>query len=118
MRRIILKSKIHNAVVTQTDLSYSGSITIDELIMEKSDIIENERVQVVNLNNGARFETYVIKGEKGTEMICLNGPTARLGSPGDTIHILSYATMSEDELRGFKPKIIVLNDKNEIIQEK
>lgn len=118
MRRIILKSKIHNAVVTQTELTYSGSLTIDELIMEKSDIIENERVQVVNLNNGARFETYAIKGEKGTEMICLNGPAAILGSPGDTIHILSYATMSEDELRGFKPKIIVLNDKNEIIREK
>ena len=108
MRRIMLKSKIHNAVVTQTELSYSGSITIDELIMEKSDIIENERVHVVNLNNGARFETYVIKGEKGKEMICLKGPAARLGSPGDTIHILSYATMSEDELSGFKPKIILL----------
>ena len=113
MRRIMLKSKIHNAVVTQTELSYSGSITIDELIMEKSDIIENARVQVVNLNNGARFETYVIQGEKGAGSICLNGPAARLGSPGDKIHILSYATMSQDELKGFKPRIIFLNDKNE-----
>ena len=81
--------------------------------MEKSDIIENERVQVVNINNGARFETYVIQGEKGAGSICLNGPAARLGSPGDKIHILSYATMSQDELKGFKPKIIFLNDKNE-----
>ena len=118
MRRIILKSKIHNAAITQTELSYSGSITIDALILEKSDIIENERVQVVNLNNGARFETYVIQGEKRTGMICLNGPAARLCSPGDRIHILTYATVSEEELKDFKPKIIVLNDKNEIIQEK
>ena len=109
----MLKSKIHNAVVTQTELSYAGSITIDGSLMEKSDIIENERVQVVNINNGARFETYVIQGEKGTGSICLNGPAARLGSPGDKIHILSYATMSQDELKGFKPRIIFLNDKNE-----
>ena len=109
----MLKSKIHNAVVTQTELSYVGSITIDGSLMEKSDIIENERVQVVNINNGARFETYVIQGEKGAGSICLNGPAARLGSPGDKIHILSYATMSEDELKGFKPRIIFLNDKNE-----
>ena len=109
----MLKSKIHNAVVTQSELSYTGSITIDGSLMEKSDIIENERVQVVNINNGARFETYVIQGGKGTGSICLNGPAARLGSPGDKIHILSYATMSQDELKGFKPRIIFLNDKNE-----
>ncbi len=113
MRRIMLKSKIHNAVLTQTELSYVGSITIDGSLMEKSNIIENERVQVVNINNGARFETYVIQGEKGAGSICLNGPAARLGSPGDKIHILSYATMSQDELKGFKPRIIFLNDKNE-----
>ena len=109
----MLKSKIHNAVVTQTELSYEGSITVDASLMEKSDIIENERVQVVNINNGARFETYVIQGEKGTGSICLNGPAARLCSPGDKIHILSYATMSQDELKGFKPRIIFLNNKNE-----
>ena len=118
MRRIMLKSKIHNAVVTQTELSYVGSITIDGSLMEKSDIIENERVQVVNINNGARFETYVIQGEHGEGKICLNGPAARLCSPGDIIHILSYATISENELKDFKPKIIVLNDNNEISQEK
>ena len=114
----MLKSKIHNAAITQTELLYSGSITIDALILEKSNIIENERVQVVNLNNAARFETYVIQGKKGTGMICLNGPAAKLGSSGDRIHILTYTTMGEDELKNFKPKIIVLNDKNEIIQEK
>ena len=118
MRRIMLKSKIHNAVITQTELTYAGSITIDSQLLEKSNIIENERVQVVNLNNGARFETYVIEGEKGTGMICLNGPAARLGAEGDVIHILSYATISDEELKDYKPLIIVLNDKNEIIQKK
>ena len=118
MRRIMLKSKIHNAVVKETELTYTGSITIDRMLMEKANIIENERVQVVNLNNGARFETYVIQGEIGTGMICLNGPAARLGAKGDIIHILSYATISEEELKNFKPLIIVLNDKNEVVQEK
>lgn len=114
----MLKSKIHNAVVTKTELTYVGSITIDSQLMKKSNIIENERVQVVNLNNGARFETYVIKGEKGKGTIGLNGPASRLGAIGDVIHILSYATISEAELKNYKPMIIVLNDKNEIIQEK
>ena len=116
MRRIMLKSKIHNAAVTQTELSYAGSITIDVALMEKSNIVENERVQVVNVNNGARFETYVIQGERGSGTMCLNGPAARLGSPGDRIHILSYATVSEDELKDFKPTIIVLDEKNSVIQ--
>ncbi len=118
MRRIMLKSKIHNAVVTETELTYAGSITIDRILMEKANIIENERVQVVNLNNGTRFETYVIQGESGKGMVCLNGPAARLVTKGDIIHILSYATISEEELENFKPMIIVLNDKNEIVQEK
>ncbi len=116
MRRIMLKSKIHNAAVTQTELSYTGSITIDAVLMEQTNIIENERVQVVNVNNGARFETYVIQGERGSGTMCLNGPAARLGSPGDRIHILSYATMSGDELKDFKPLIIVLDENNSVIQ--
>jgi len=118
MRRIILKSKIHNARVTQSNLYYSGSITIDESLMGKSNIVENERVQVVNVNNGARFETYVIKGKRGSGEICLNGPAARLGVESDTIHILTYATISEDELEKFKPVIIILNEKNKIVEEK
>lgn len=114
MRRIMLKSKIHNAMITQTELKYAGSITIDSSVLEKADIVENERVQVVNVNNGERFETYVIAGEKGSGEICLNGPAARLGCVGDKIHILSYTTIDSSELKGFKPAIIVLNDKNEI----
>jgi aspartate 1-decarboxylase len=118
MRRIMLKSKLHNAAVTQTELSYIGSITIDATLLEKADIIENERVQVVNVNNGARFETYVINGEKGSGMICLNGPAARLSANGDRIHILSYATMSAEEVENFEPDILFLNEKNEIVDKK
>ena len=115
MRRILLKSKIHNANVTQSNLYYAGSITIDEDLMEKGDIAESERVQVVNLNNGARFETYVIRGERGSGTICLNGPAARLGGVGDIIHILTYATYNDDEVKGHNPTILILNDKNEIM---
>ena len=114
----MLKSKIHNATVTQTELEYIGSITIDRSILEKADIIENERVQVVNINNGERFETYVIEGGKNTGMICLNGPAARLASPGDRIHILTYVTVGADELKDYKPDIIILNDKNEVVHKK
>ena len=112
MRRIMLKSKIHNAEVTETELTYEGSITIDRAIMEAADILENERVQVVNVNNGARFETYVIAGEPNSGQICLNGPAARLGQPSDKIHIISYATVSPEELAGYRPSIIVLDEKN------
>lgn len=118
MRRILLKSKIHNAMITHSNLYYAGSITIDENLMERADIVENERVQVVNLNNGARFETYAICGKRGSGMICLNGPAARLGVETDIIHILTYATVGEEELKTFKPVKIVLNEKNEIIDEK
>ena len=114
MQRIMLKSKIHNAVVTETELAYGGSITIDGFLMEQSDIVEFERVQVVNLNNGARFETYVIEGERESGTICLNGPAARLGVPGDIVHILSYSVLGEGELKEFKPKILILDEKNRI----
>ena len=117
IRRIILKSKIHNAIVTQTELTYDGSITIDGSLLDRVDIFENERVQVVNLNNGARFETYVIRGKIGAGEICLNGPAARLGAVGDIIHILTYATVNEDEVKQFKPSIITLNEKNEVVRE-
>ena len=114
----MLKSKIHNAVVTQTDLKYNGSITIDSTLMKKADIIENERVQIVNYNNGERFETYVIEGDKDSGMICLNGPAARLATPGNIIHILSYANVDGKELKEFKTRIIILNDENKIVSEK
>lgn len=112
MQRIMLKSKIHNAIITQADLSYAGSITIDGTVMDAADICENERVQVVNLNNGSRFETYVIRGENGSGMICLNGPAARMGLVGDRVHILGYALMTEDEIRTRSPKIVKLDDHN------
>ncbi|MFC1511963.1 aspartate 1-decarboxylase [Candidatus Latescibacterota bacterium] len=115
MRRIMLKSKLHNAVVTETELSYAGSLTLDRDLMEVSDILANERVQVVNLNNGARFETYVIEGERGMGQICLNGPAARLGHQGDRIHILTYATVSDEELADFQSVVVVLDEKNHII---
>jgi len=102
----------------QTKLSYEGSITIDGYLIDKADIVENERVQIVNINNGARFETYVIRGEEGSSLICLNGPAARLGVEGDRIHILTYVTVNDEELRNFKPVILILNEKNEIIEKK
>lgn len=118
MQRTLLKSKIHGARVTQANLFYEGSITIDENLMEKADIVENERVQVVNINNGARFETYVIKGERGSGTICLNGPAARLGTESDIIHILSYVLLDESERKGFEPIIILCNESNEIVRTK
>ena len=118
MQRTLLKSKIHNARVTHANLYYEGSITIDEYLMEKADIAEHEQVQVVNCNNGARFETYVIKGERVSGIICLNGPAARLGNVSDTVHILTYATVSEDEREFFKPVVLILDEKNTIAVEK
>lgn len=112
MQRIMLKSKIHNAGVTQADISYMGSITIDGALIDGADIMENERVQVVNLNNGARFETYVIRGEAGSGVICLNGPAARMALVGDRVHILSYALMDERECASLKPKILILDERN------
>lgn len=101
-----LKSKIHKVSVTETNLNYAGSITIDEKLMIAANIIENEKVQVVNLNNGERLETYVIKGEAGTGVICLNGPAARKAVTGDVVIIISYAMMEFEEARHFKPYLI------------
>ena len=118
MQRIMLKSKIHNATVTDANLAYTGSITIDGLIIDTADILANEQVQVVNLNNGARFETYVIRGKEGEGEICLNGPAARLGEIGDRLHILSYVSLNEEELLEHKPIIIILNPKNVLARKK
>ncbi|MEQ8424177.1 MAG: aspartate 1-decarboxylase [Cyclobacteriaceae bacterium] len=106
MRIEILKSKIHRAKITQAELHYVGSITIDELLMEKANLVEGEKVQVVNINNGERLETYVIKGERGSGTICLNGPAARKGMVGDLLVIISYASMEWEEAKTFKPTII------------
>jgi aspartate 1-decarboxylase len=110
----ILKSKIHRATVTEADLNYVGSITIDEALMEAANLIENEKVQVLNANNGERLETYVIKGERGSGVICLNGPAARKAAVGDIVVIISYASMDFEEAKTFKPTIIFPNEKNKI----
>lgn len=102
----ILKSKIHRAVVTQADLNYVGSITIDENLMEAANIYENERVLIVNNNNGARFETYVIAGERGSGMICLNGSAARMVQVGDIVIIMAYALMTPEEAKAHKPSAV------------
>ena len=102
----VVKSKIHRVTVTEADLNYIGSITIDEDLMNAANIIENEKVQVVNINNGERLETYVITGERGTGQICMNGPAARKVAVGDIIIIISYASMDFDEAKLFKPTLI------------
>ncbi len=110
----VLKSKIHRVKVTEADLHYIGSITIDEDLMDAVNIIENEKVQVVNLDNGERMITYVIKGKRGTGEICMNGPAARKALVGDTLIILSYAMMPVEEARKFEPIIIFPDDNNKI----
>jgi aspartate 1-decarboxylase len=102
----VVKSKIHRVSVTEANLNYIGSITIDQELMDASNIIANEKVAIVNNNNGARFETYVIPGERGSGVICLNGAAARLVQPGDTIIIMAYAMMDFEEAKSFKPAII------------
>ena len=102
----LLKSKIHQVVVTEANLQYVGSITIDETLMDAAHLIENEKVQVLDINNGERFETYVIKGEKDSGVICLNGPAARKVQVGDVVVIISYCSMDFEEAKHFKPYII------------
>ncbi|TMI72321.1 MAG: aspartate 1-decarboxylase [Bacteroidetes bacterium] len=102
----ILKSKIHRATVTEANLDYVGSLTLDEQLMNAANLIENEKVQIVNVNNGERIETYIIKGPKGSGMVCLNGPAARKGAIGDIVIIISYATMDFEAARTFKPSVI------------
>jgi aspartate 1-decarboxylase len=106
----VVKSKIHRVKVTEADIHYVGSITIDEDLMDAANLIENEKVQVVNVNNGERIETYVIKGSRGTGTICLNGPAARKAVVGDILIIISYASMDFEEAKTFKPAIIFPNE--------
>ncbi len=102
----VVKSKLHRVSITEADLNYIGSITIDEDLMEAANIIENEKVQIVNINNGERLETYVITGERGSGQICMNGPAARKVAVGDIIIIISYASMDFEEAKKFKPTLI------------
>jgi aspartate 1-decarboxylase len=108
----ILKSKIHRAAITEANLNYVGSLTLDEGLMEAANLIENEKIQIVNVNNGARIETYLIKGKKGSGVCCLNGPAARHGAVGDIIIIISYATMDFEAAKTFKPQIVFPKEGN------
>lgn len=106
MKIEILKSKLHRVTVTEANLNYIGSITIDEELLDAANLIEFEKVQVVDINNGSRLETYVIKGERGSGVICLNGPAARMVAPGDIVIVMSYALMDFEEAKSFKPSLV------------
>jgi aspartate 1-decarboxylase len=110
----VLKSKIHRIRVTEADLNYIGSITLDENLMDAAQLIENEKVHVLNLNNGERMETYVIKGKRNSGVVCLNGPAARKVLPGDVIIVISYAIMSFDDAKQFEPFLVFPDDNNKI----
>src|SRR5689334_10364297 len=110
----LLKSKIHRVAVTEANLNYIGSITIDEDLMDAANIIENEKVQVVNVNNGERLETYVIKGKRGSGICCLNGPAARKAAVGDIVVIISYASMDFEEAKHFKPTLVFPKEGNKL----
>jgi aspartate 1-decarboxylase len=115
MRRRMMKSKIHRATVTDADLHYVGSITVDRDLMDLADLVEYEQVAVVDIDNGARLETYVIEGERGSGDICLNGAAARLVSPGDRVIIISYAEFDQAELEGYRPTIVHVDQSNQPI---
>jgi aspartate 1-decarboxylase len=110
----ILKSKIHRVVITEANLNYVGSLTLDEDLMDAANLVENEKVQVVNVNNGERLETYIIKGKKGSGIVCLNGPAARKGVTGDVVIVISYALMDVEEARKFKPWIVFPKEGNKL----
>ncbi|MEK4444286.1 MULTISPECIES: aspartate 1-decarboxylase [unclassified Niallia] len=114
MFRTMMNGKIHRATVTEANLNYVGSITIDEDILDAVNMLPNEKVQIVNNNNGARFETYIIPGKRGSGTICLNGAAARLVQVGDMVIIISYAVMSNEEAQHHKPKVAIMGEKNRI----
>ena len=112
MFRTMLKSKIHRATITEADVNYVGSITVDEDLMKAADMIEYERVQVVDVNNGARLETYVIPGPAGSGVVCVNGAAARLVTPGDKVIVMSYAMLEDAEARGMHPTVVFVDEAN------
>jgi aspartate 1-decarboxylase len=114
--RVLLKSKIHRATVTQADLNYEGSITIDPLLMEAADILPFEQVHVLDVNNGNRLTTYAIEGERASGQICINGAAAHLVDPGDIVIILSYATISEADAREHRPTLVYVDSENRIVR--
>jgi aspartate 1-decarboxylase len=110
----ILKSKIHRAVITEANLNYVGSLTLDENLMDAANMIEHEKIQVVNVNNGERIETYIIKGARGSGVVCLNGPAARKGAEGDIVIVISYALMDWEEAKTFKPTVVFPKEGNKL----
>ena len=110
----LLKSKVHRAVITEANLNYVGSLTLDEDLMDAANMIENEKIQVVNVNNGERIETYLIKGARGSGICCLNGPAARKGAEGDIVIIISYGLMDFEEAKSFKPVVIFPKEGNKL----
>ena len=116
MLRIMCKSKIHRATVTEANLNYVGSITLDRRLLKAADIRPYERVQVVNVTNGARLETYVIEGEAGSGVVCLNGAAARLVCPGDIVIVMSYGLFTPDELEALHPRVVMVDDQNAVAE--
>src|SRR5580704_13873890 len=110
----LLKSKVHRVTITEADLNYVGSLTLDEDIMDAANMIENEKVQIVNVNNGTRIETYLITGRRGSGTCCLNGPAARKGAVGDIVIVISYAQMEFEEAKRFKPAIVFPREGNKL----
>lgn len=117
MLRTMLKSKIHRATVTQSDLHYVGSVTLDEDLMDAADLLAGERVAIVDITNGARLETYVIPGARGSGVIGINGAAAHLVAPGDLVIVLSYGTMDDAEARHYRPRVVFVNADNRIVHE-
>ena len=116
MQVSMLKSKIHRAVITQAELNYVGSVTIDEDLMDAAGLFEYEKVHIVNVNSGSRIETYVIAGDRGSGVICLNGAAARSGQKGDHVIIMAYASMTSDEVKAHRPRVVFVSDENKIVQ--
>ena len=116
MMRIMMKSKIHRATVTQADLDYVGSVTLDAALMEAADLLEGEQVAIVDITNGARIETYVIPGERGRGVIGINGAAAHLVHPGDLVIIMSYAVLNDAEARALEPRVVHVDEKNRIVK--
>lgn len=114
MYRTMMNGKIHRATVTEANLNYVGSITIDEDLLDAAGMMANEKVQIVNNNNGARLETYIIPGERGSGVICLNGAAARLVQPGDTVIIISYVMVAEEKVKDHKPNVLIMDENNQI----
>lgn len=117
MRRTMFKSKIHRAVVTEADLYYEGSLSLDSDLMKQANMVEHEMVHVVNINNGERFVTYLLEAPAGSRTICLNGAAARLGHKGDKIIIITYTEMEDEEIKNYKPTVVLVDDNNQPVEK-